>query len=121
MHWGRIVQSLCRKRRCNLKIAQRDRVPVGVAKVARVARVARVGGEEKKHEEAWMAGPESGDRRGIYQIYQQRLNIELWKENEIEGNIRSRSTLEMSFVPRLLSARLACVGDQDKNCLRGNL
>ena len=117
MHGGRIVQSLCRKRRCNLKIAQRDRVPVGVA---RVARVARVGGEEKKHEEAWMAAPESGDRRGIYQIYQQRLNIELWKENEIEGNIRSRSTLEMSFVPRLLSARLACVGDQDKNCLRGN-
>ena len=116
MHGGRIVQSLCRKRRCNLKIAQRDRVPVGVA---RVARVARVGGEEKKHEEAWMAAPESGDPL-IYQIYQQRLYIELWKENEIEGNIRSRSTLEMSFVPRLLSARLACVGDQDKNCLRGN-
>ena len=114
MHGGRIVQSLCRKRRCNLKIAQRDRVPVGVA------RVARVGGEEKKHEEAWMAAPESGDRRGIYQMYQQRLNIELWKENEIEGNIRSRSTLEMSFVPRLLGARLACVGNQDKNCLRGN-
>ena len=87
--------------------------------VARVARVARVGGEEKKHEEAWMAAPESG-ARVIYQIYQQRLYIELWKENEIEGNIRSRSTLEMSFVPRLLSARLACVGDQDKNCLRGN-
>ena len=77
------------------------------------------GGEEKKHEEAWMAAPESGDPL-IYQIYQQRLYIELWKENEIEGNIRSRSTLEMSFVPRLLSARLACVGDQDKNCLRGN-
>ena len=113
MHWGRIVQSLCRKTRCNLKIAQRDRVPVGVARVARVC------GEEKKHEEAWMAAPESGDPL-IYQIYQQRLYIELWKENEIEGNIRSRSTLEMSFVPRLLSARLACVGDQDKNCLRGN-
>ena len=111
MHGGRIVRSLCRKRRCNLKIAERDRVPVGVA------RVARVGGEEKKHEEAWMAAPESGDRRVIYQIYQQRLYIELCKENEIEGNIRSRSTLEMSFVPRLLSARLACVGDQDKNCL----
>ena len=77
------------------------------------------GGEEKKHEEAWMAAPESGDPL-IYQIYQQRLYIELWKENEIEGNTRSRSTLEMSFVPRLLSARLACVGDQDKNCLRGN-
>ena len=117
MHGGRIVQSLCRKRRCNLKIAQRDRVPVGVA---RVGRVGRVGGEDKKHEEAWMAAPESG-ARVIYQIYQQRLYIELWKENEIEGNIRSRSTLEMSFVPRLLSARLACVGDQDKNCLRGNL
>ena len=116
MHGGRIVQSLCRKRRCNLKIAQRDRVPVGVAKVARVA---RVGGEEKKHEEAWMTAPESS-ARVIYQIYRQRPYIELWKENEIEGNIRSRSTLEMSFVPRLLSARLACVGDQDKNCLRGN-
>ena len=76
-------------------------------------------GEEKKHEEAWMAGPQAGDRV-IYQIYQQRLYIELWKENEIEGNIRSKSTLEMSFVPRLLNARLACVGDQDKNCLRGN-
>ena len=113
MHWGRIVQSLCRKRRCNLKIAQRDRVPVGVARVARVC------GEEEKHEEAWMAGPQAGDRV-IYQIYQQRPYIELWKENEIEGNIRSKSTLEMSFVPRLLSARLACVGDQDKNCLRGN-
>ena len=36
MHGRRIVQSLCRKRRCNLKIAQRDRVPVGVARVARV-------------------------------------------------------------------------------------
>ena len=117
MHGGRIVQSLCRKRRCNLKIAQRDRVPVGVA---RVARVCQGGGEEKKHEEAWMAAPQPGDRRVIYQIYQQRPYIELWKENEIEGNIRSRSTLEMSFVPRLLSARLACVGDQDKNCLRGN-
>ena len=77
------------------------------------------GGEEKKHEEAWMAAPESGDPL-IYQIYQQRLYIELWKENEIEGNIRSRSPLEMIFVPRLLSARLACVGDQDKNCLLGN-
>ena len=43
------------------------------------------GGEEKKHEEAWMAAPESG-ARVIYQSYQQRLNIELWKENEIEGN-----------------------------------
>ena len=41
-------------------------MPVGVA------RVARVGGEEKKHEEAWMAAPESGDPF-IYQIYQQRL------------------------------------------------
>ena len=88
MHGGRIVQSLCRKRRCSLKIAQRDRVPVGVARVARVARVV---GEEKKHEEAWMAAPESG-ARVIYQICQQRLYIELWKENEIEGNIRSRST-----------------------------
>ena len=84
MHGGRIVQSLCRKRRCNLKIAQRDRVPVGVARVARVCQGLR--GEEKKHEEAWMAAPQPGDRRVIYQIYQQRLYIELWKENEIEGN-----------------------------------
>ena len=52
MHGGRIVRSLCRKRRCNLKIAQRDRVPVGVA------RVGGVGGEEKKLEEAWMAAPD---------------------------------------------------------------
>ena len=49
-------------------------MPVGVARVGRVGRVgrvARVGGEEKKHEEAWMAAPQPGDRRVIYQIYQQ--------------------------------------------------